>query len=109
MKSEFGVEDDCFDSNFECGNLGKVYKQDKGDSREYYLLLENDVNSHGYTSWFFFKVSNCGVGTVKFHIINLVKTPTMFKKGMKISIFSIKNWKYNKIGWFKGGENISTF
>lgn len=81
----------------------------RGVSREYFLLLENDVNSHAYTSWFFFKVMNCGVGTVKFHIINLVKTPLMFRNGLKISIFSMNKWKQTNTGWFKGGQNITTF
>lgn len=73
------------------------------------MLLENDTNSHGYNSWFFFKVTSCGAGTAKFHLTNLVKPPTMFKKGMKISIFSMKKFKDSNTRWFKGGENITIY
>jgi len=52
-------------------------------------LLENDVNSHGYTSWFFFKVKSCGKGLANFHIVNLSKSSYLYRIGFKISIFSI--------------------
>ncbi len=30
----------------------------------------------------------------------------MHKFGMKIAIFSEKNYKKNKVGWYQGGDNI---
>ena len=44
-----------FESRFESGNLSMASKV--SDS-EYNLLLQNDINTNGYSQWFFFKVSN---------------------------------------------------
>ena len=78
-------------------------------SREYFLLLENDINSHGYTSWFFFKVKSCGKGLASFHIVNLSKSQYLYKIGFKISIFSVDKFNSNGTRWFKGGKNIQTY
>lgn len=82
---------DLFDSNIECGNLGLVYKN--SDQRQYYLLLENDVNSHGYTSWFFFRFKPYQKGTIIFRILNLVKQPHLHKFGMGVTVFSSKRYR----------------
>ena len=95
---------DVFDSEFECGNLGRVYAEH--GSRKYYLLLENDINTHGYTTWFFFRIKNNYEGNVKFYVSNLLKSTSMYKQGMMISIFSKKKSQLHGIRWFKGGENI---
>lgn len=70
--------------------MGKVYAYNY--ERKYYLLLENDVNSHGYTNWFFFKVNNGEKGRIKMHIVNMVKNTTMFRQGMMVSIFDEKKY-----------------
>jgi len=44
--------------------------------------------------------------TVRFNIINLSKSNSLFSKGMKISIFSEKE-NLNGSGWYFGGENIT--
>lgn len=80
-----------------------MYKREEEIERVYYLLLENDVNSHGYTSWFFFKVKSCGKGKVCFHIVNLSKSPYLYRLGQKISIFSVSKYHQNGSKWFKGG------
>jgi hypothetical protein len=36
----------------------------------------------------------------------MCKNSTMHKFGMKIAIFSEKNYKKNKVGWYQGGDNI---
>ncbi|WP_367175755.1 M14-type cytosolic carboxypeptidase, partial [uncultured Agitococcus sp.] len=41
-----------FESRFECGNLSLVSKV---TDTEYNLLLQNDINTNGYSQWFFFK------------------------------------------------------
>ena len=43
-----------FESNFESGNLERVDKVLKKQS--YHLTLQNDINTSGYTQWFFFSV-----------------------------------------------------
>lgn len=59
-----------FGSSYEGGNLLAAYRVGEA---EYDLLLQNDLNSGGYTQWFDFTVSNCALrGTVKLNIVNLV-------------------------------------
>jgi hypothetical protein len=77
-----------FESRFECGNLSMVSKV--SDS-EYNLLLQNDINTNGYSQWFFFKVSNTRADAkVKFKILNQYKSNNLYKMGMKIIIYSKK-------------------
>lgn len=67
------------------------------------------MNSHGYTSWFFFKVKSCGKGRACFHILNLSKSPYLYKIGWKISTFSVAKYYENQTRWFKSGQNLQTY
>lgn len=59
-----------FESRFESGNLCMAIKVSKW---EYDLLMQNDVNTEGYTQWFYFQVSNTTAkSSIKFNIINFV-------------------------------------
>lgn len=74
---------------------------------EYNLLLQNDVNTKGYTQWFFFSVKKTHRNqTVKFNILNFYKNGSLFNEGMKISIFSKKKYDLTQTGWFKGAFEI---
>lgn len=75
----------------------------------YYLLLHNDVNSHGYTQWFYFRVRNKEPCQIRMRICNILKPPSLFKKGMKVSIFSQKQKELSNRNWFKGGEDIRCY
>ena len=80
-----------FESRFECGNLSLVSKIAEV---EYNLLIQNDINTNGYSQWFFFKVSNTFKGLkARFNILNLYKHSSLYKSGMKIVIYSIKESK----------------
>ena len=46
---------------------------------------------------------------VKFNIINLLKDKSLYEKGMKPSVFSVKNFEYENIGWHRAGEHISYY
>jgi len=76
-----------FDSRFESGNLRKAAKV---NNIEYNLWLENDLNTKGHTQWFFFKVVYKAEKTAKiqFNILNLAKTYSLYKAGMKPVVFS---------------------
>jgi hypothetical protein len=51
--------------------------------------MQNDINTNGYSQWFFFKVSNKkGNKTIKFNILNQYKQNNLYRMGMKIMIFS---------------------
>lgn len=82
-----------FDSRFENGNLRKVAKV---SNIEYNLWLENDLNTRGHTQWYFFKVMHQDIvlaadkkaHRVKFNILNLAKTSSLYQTGMKPCIWS---------------------
>jgi cytosolic carboxypeptidase protein 2/3 len=95
-----------FDSRFESGNLGLAIKSSEC---EYDLLMQNDINTKGHTQWFYFKVMNSCVQTVKFNILNFSKKDSLFNYGMQVLIHSEKNLKKNSVGWHRGGQEISYY
>eukprot|EP00826_Nyctotherus_ovalis_P030199 TRINITY_DN2401_c0_g6_i1.p1 TRINITY_DN2401_c0_g6~~TRINITY_DN2401_c0_g6_i1.p1 ORF type:complete len:147 (-),score=37.85 TRINITY_DN2401_c0_g6_i1:217-657(-) len=59
-----------FESRFESGNLCLASKVSEW---EYNLFMQNDVNTQGFTQWFFFQVGNTTAkSSVKFNILNFV-------------------------------------
>jgi cytosolic carboxypeptidase protein 2/3 len=53
--------------------------------------MQNDINSTGYTQWFYFRVMNTFSGdTVKFNILNYTKPDSLFNYGMKVAVYSEK-------------------
>ena len=94
-----------FESRFESGNLLCAFKTD--EENNYQLYLENDTNTTGYIQWFFYRVSNIKKGTkVNFNIINMLRKKCIYKKGLKIMIYSKQKALNENIGWHRGGENI---
>jgi cytosolic carboxypeptidase protein 2/3 len=100
-----------FDSRFECGNLRKVAKV---NNIEYNLWLENDTNTRGHTQWFYFKVAYRKIPVraekkthkIRFNILNLAKTASLYQEGMKPCIWSKKKNDAEGTQWFRGGENV---
>ena len=101
-----------FDSRFENGNLRKAAKV---SNIEYNLWLENDMNTRGHTQWYYFKVkykditihADKKVHRIKFNILNLAKTTSLYQQGMKPCIWSRRRQEKEDIGWYRGGDNIS--
>lgn len=59
-----------FDSKFESGNLYAVFSRQEN---VYDLVMQNDINTKGYTQWFFFSVTNTRVNQMaRFNIVNFV-------------------------------------
>lgn len=81
------MREDRIDSDFESGNLCRAYYRPE-EPHEYYLLIENDLNTYGYNNWFFFRFTNAQSGPRRFTIVNLIKKTNFFAQGMLISIFS---------------------
>lgn len=52
----------------------------------YYLLLHNDVNTSGYTSWFYFSVKNTKKGFYRFAIMNYGKAGWQHNQGVRICV-----------------------
>lgn len=84
-----------FDSRFESGNLSMASQI----LDVYYLLLHHDVNTSGYTNWFYFNVKNKKKGTKRFAILNYGKAGLVHNHGVKICV-------HDKNGWKRGGTNI---
>lgn len=101
------VDDDClqFNSIFESGNLDTVIR--KSDF-EYDLFLRIDSNTRGHTSWYFFKVNNTKKGhKVRFNIVNLSRSESLYQQGMKPYVFSEKHNRMSGTDWEQTGEHIS--
>ena len=77
---------------------------------EYNLLLQNDINTNGYSQWFFFKVTNTQKDSkVRFNILNLYKHNSLYKMGMKVIMYSVKESEEKNVSWHRGGENIDYY
>ena len=75
---------------------------------EYNLLLQNDINTTGYTQWFFFRVGNTRKSTsVKFSILNMYKNNSLYDAGMQITVYSSKKSLMDNLSWHKDGRDIS--
>ena len=42
-------------------------------------------------------------------MLNYIKPKSLYNEGMKVLIFSQKNYEQYGQGWFRGGEDISYF
>jgi predicted adenine nucleotide alpha hydrolase (AANH) superfamily ATPase len=73
------------------------------------------MNTKGHTQWYYFKIVYKDIALhadkkthkIKFNILNLAKTSSLYQQGMKPCIFSKKRNLNEKIGWFKGGDDIT--
>ncbi len=96
-----------FESRFECGNLSLAAKTAEN---EYNLLLQNDINTQGYTQWFFFRTSNTSANSkIKFNIINFLKSDSLFNQGMRVLVYSSIMSANESLGWHRGGEDFKYF
>ena len=75
------------DSDFESGNVCRAFINVE-EEREFYVVIENDVNTYGYNNWFFYRFRNQEKGVRRFTIVNLIKKTSFFSQGMLVSIFS---------------------
>jgi hypothetical protein len=95
-----------FDSNFESGNLLFAFKGDRPN--EYDLVLQNDINSKGFTQWFYFSVSEVPPGvTLRFNILNLAKADSLFNYGLLPAVYSERKEKKASVGWHRAGKAIT--
>ena len=90
-----------FESRFESGNLLAVVKE---SDTEYDLILQNDINTNGHTQWFFYRIGNTTKGMkVRFNIINLAKSDSLYNYGMKVLCYSNKIKNIQGVGWHRVG------
>lgn len=67
------------------------------------MLLHNDVNTCGYTNWFYFSVKCSNPGTYKFAIMNYGKAGWPYNNGIGICTYNTKD---KGKGWRRSGKNI---
>lgn len=93
-----------FDSNFESGNLDVVIQT---KPFEYDLYMRVDSNTVGHNQWYFFKVKNTQVATLKFRICNFTKPNSLYNRGMLPYIYSTKQDYKSGTGWKQAGSNVN--
>lgn len=100
-----------FDSFFESGNLDMAIQVNKN---EYDLYMRVDSNTRGHHQWFYFAVRAGAAGRAKFNIVNFTKNDSLYRRGMRVAVFSEKKAEKAARGelpelytqWHRGGENI---
>ena len=96
-----------FESRFESGNLRRAIKVYE---REYDLILKPDINTRGYTQWYYFAVGNTrSKQKYKFNIINLYKSDSLYNHGMKPLMYSVREAREKGVGWVHRGEDVCYF
>ena len=93
-----------FNSRFESGNLMYAFESSGEEThsnsvREFFLVLQNDINSKGYGNWFYFKILSKLAKTLHLHILNAQKNFSFFNYGMRPTVFSLKKNKANGTQW----------
>ncbi|XP_065578124.1 cytosolic carboxypeptidase 2-like isoform X2 [Artemia franciscana] len=96
-----------FESRFESGNLAKAVQL---TASLYELYLRSDLFCNRHASWFYFRVENMKSGFVyRFSIVNMLKSDSLYRDGLKPLMYSEKNASVSNIGWQRCGDNITYF
>lgn len=80
-QKQYVMENDALfiDSNFESGNIEKVYKCKNPLAQEYHLYMNVDTNTKGHQQWYYFRVRNMKKNTnYKFTIWNFTKPKSLY-------------------------------
>lgn len=64
--------------------------------------MKVDTNTNGHRQWFYFSVRNNNIGNIKFNIFRFRKKFSLFQRGLKPYIYSLKSGK----GWTPGGTKV---
>ncbi|XP_020894441.1 cytosolic carboxypeptidase 2, partial [Exaiptasia diaphana] len=96
-----------FESRFESGNLKRAIKV---GPYEYQLWMRTDMYTVKHTQWFFFRVRNTKAAiTYRFHIMNFIKSNSLYNDGMQPLMYSEMDAYKNKTGWVRTGINIKYY
>ncbi|XP_078398375.1 cytosolic carboxypeptidase 2-like [Cetorhinus maximus] len=70
-------------------------------------MLALDMFTSRHTQWYYFRIQNTVSGvTYKFKIVNLLKKDSLYNYGMKPLVYSEKDARELKIGWFRSGHHV---
>ncbi|CAJ1363377.1 unnamed protein product, partial [Effrenium voratum] len=91
-----------FSAAFESGNLALAQCESPS---VYTLMVDVDVNTDGYTQWFYFAVRGGALGAkVTFRLANMAKSSSLFgDKGMRPVVWSEKGQR----GWERGCSEVN--
>lgn len=74
---------------------------------DYELTLSTDMYTSKYTQWFYFRVRKMRAGvTYRFTIVNLMKSSSLYSKGMRPLLYSERAAVENGVGWHRTGSDI---
>ena len=91
-------------------NIINLNNNNSDEIEKFELFLHNDTNTSGYTQWFFFRVSNVKKGkTLNLNIMNFLRKTTKYSNGIKIWVYSRKNFEKNNIGWHHTSEEVKYY
>ena len=76
---------------------------------EYDLILQSDINTKGYTNWFYFSVRVQSKCTIKFNIVNMQKQHSLFTAGMKVAVYSYRRKERENMDWHRDGYHYTYF
>lgn len=63
------------------------------NENEYDLYMRMDTNTNGHRQWFYFSVKNTTKTTIKFNIYRFKKRFSLFQRGMRPYVKSLKGKK----------------
>ena len=69
---------------------------------EFDIYMRMDTNTNGHRQWFYFSVKNLLPGSIKFNVYRFKKKFSLFQRGMKPYVRSLKA----KENWKPGGTKI---
>lgn len=69
---------------------------------EYDLYMRVDTNTRGHRQWFYFAVKNKSKRTIKLNIYRFRKPYSLFQRGMRPYVRSVKSQQE----WVSGGFNV---
>ena len=95
-----------FSGDFECGNIGQVYRIGE---KSYEIHLLPDPNDQQTTQWFFFKVENLEPGEYFFCIVGFYRQCNLHWKGSQPCVYSENAAKKKGIGWQRIGDDMNYF
>lgn len=94
-----------FTSCFESANLRYAVFQPDEEVATYDLVLDNDVNTRGHTQWFYFAVrGGCRGQRVRLRILNMSKSQSLFRRGMKPVAWSEAQAAADEVAWSNAAE-----
>ena len=92
-----------FSGDFECGNLGQVYRL---APRVFEIHILPDTTKYYSALWYFFKVENMAPGEYTFIISGFFRDSHLHKMGVQPTALSMRSLQ-NGVGWQRYGRNLN--